>query len=86
MTAHRWRTTGGAEIGSTQPTGLAVGDFWWDSGNDQLYVYNGTSFVLIGPQNAGEGVTQMQSLEVLDNTSATRSIIAAVIEDATILL
>ena len=82
----QWRTTGGAEIGSTQPTGLAVGDFWWDSGNDQLYVYNGTSFVLIEPQNAGEGVTQMQSLEVLDNTSATRSIIAAVIEDATIFI
>ena len=80
----QWRTTGGAEIGATEPTGLAIGDFWWDSGNDQLYVYNGTSFVLIGPQNAGEGVTQMQSLEVLDTTSATRGIIAAVIEDETI--
>ena len=80
----QWRTTGGAEVGSTQPTGLANGDFWWDTGNDQLYVYNGTNFVLIGPQNAGEGVTQMQSLEVLDTTSATRGIIAAVIEDETI--
>jgi hypothetical protein len=77
----QWRTTGGAEIGTTEPTGLATADFWWDSGNDQLYVYNGTNFVLIGPQNAGEGVTQMQSLEVLDTTSATRGIIAAVIED-----
>ena len=82
----QWRTTGGAEIGATEPTGLANGDFWWDSGNDQLYVYNGTSFVLIGPQNAGEGVTQMQSLEVLDTTSATRGIIASVIEDETIFV
>ena len=82
----QWRTTGGAEIGTAQPTGLAIGDFWWDSGNDQLYVYNGTVFVLIGPQNAGEGVTQMQSLEVLDTTSATRGIIASVIEDATIFV
>jgi len=82
----KWRTTGGAEIGGTEPTGLATGDFWWDSGNDQLYVYNGTNFVLIGPQNAGEGVTQMQSLEVLDTTSATRGIIAAVIEDETIFV
>ena len=82
----QWRTTGGAEIGGTQPTGLANGDFWWDTGNDQLYVYNGTNFVLIGPQNAGEGVTQMQSLEVLDTTSATRGIIAAVIEDETTMV
>ena len=82
----QWRTTGGAEIGATQPTGLAIGDFWWDSGNDQLYVYNGTTFILIGPQNAGEGVTQMQSLEVLDSTSASRGIIASVIEDETIFV
>ena len=82
----QWRTTGGAEIGAAEPTGLANGDFWWDSGNDQLYVYNGTNFVLIGPQNAGEGVTQMQSIEVLDTTSATRGIIASVIEDETIFV
>ena len=82
----QWRTTGGAEISGTQPTGLANGDFWWDTGNDQLYVYNGTNFILIGPQNAGEGVTQMQSLEVLDTTSATRGIIAAVIEDETTMV
>ena len=82
----QWRTTGGAEVGTTEPTGLATADFWWDTGNDQLYVYNGTNFVLIGPQNAGEGVTQMQSLEVLDDTSATRGIIAAVIEDETIFV
>ena len=82
----QWRTTGGAEVGATQPSGLATADFWWDSGNDQLYVYNGTSFILIGPQNAGEGVTQMSSLEVLDTTSATRGIIASVIEDETIFV
>jgi hypothetical protein len=80
----KWRTTGGAEVGTTEPIGLATADFWWDTGNDQLYVYNGTSFVLIGPQNAGEGVTQMQSLEVLDTTSAIRGLIAAVIEDETL--
>jgi hypothetical protein len=82
----KWRTTGGAEVGATEPTGLATADFWWDTGNDQLYVYNGTNFVLIGPQNAGEGVTQMQSLEVLDTTSATRGLIASVIEDETIFV
>ena len=82
----KWRTTGGAEIGVTEPTGLATGDFWWDSGNDQLYVFNGTSFVLIGPQNAGEGVTQMQSREVVDALGGTKSIITAVIEDEIIFI
>ena len=82
----KWRTTGGSENSATEPTGLAAGDFWWDSANDQLYVYNGVNFILIGPQNAGEGVTQMQSLEVLDTTNATRGIIAATIEDEVVFV
>jgi len=80
----RWRTTGGSSVQTLEPTGLTDGDFWWDSANDQLYVYNGANYVLIGPQNAGEGVTQMISLEVLDNTGTTRSIIASTIEDEVI--
>ena len=41
----KWRTTGGAEISATSPAGLAEGDFWWDTNNEQLYAYNGTSFI-----------------------------------------
>ena len=29
----KWRTTGGAEVSSTVPTGLKEGDFWWDQNN-----------------------------------------------------
>ena len=57
----KWRTTGGAEVSATTPTGLKAGDFWWDTSNEQLYAYNGTDFILIGPQDAGSGITQMQS-------------------------
>ena len=80
-----WRTVGGAEVSGAQPAGLAEGDFWWDSANEQLYVYNGSNFVLIGPQDAGEGQTAMVSRTVLDNTSPTgvsRSIITATVNDS----
>ena len=77
----KWRTTGGSEVTSTEPTGLTEGDFWWDSANDQLYVYNGTDFILIGPQNAGEGLTQMVSATVLDDANNPHSIIQSVLED-----
>ena len=80
----QWRTTGGSEIGDTEPTGLAEGDFWWDTANEQLYVYNGTSFVLIGPQNAGSGVTQLVSKTVLDTNNIERTVISATIEDNTV--
>src|SRR5210317_1251227 len=31
----KWRTTGGAEVLSTAPSGLTEGDFWWDTSNEQ---------------------------------------------------
>ena len=82
----KWRTNGGSETASTQPTGLSVGDFWWDTTNNQLYVYSGTAFVLIGPQNAGDGVTQMQSLTILDTAGTQRNIIAGTLNSETIMI
>jgi len=77
----QWRTSGGAEVTTTEPTGLAEGDFWWDTQNEQLYAKGSSGFVLIGPQTAGEGVTQMQSIEVLDTGGTSKIVIAATIED-----
>ena len=77
----KWRTTGGAEISATSPAGLATGDFWWDTTNEQLYAYNGGDFVLVGPQDAGSGITQMQSKTVRDTSAVARDIIAATVSN-----
>jgi len=82
----QWRSTGGSETSGTQPTGLSVGDFWWNSSSDQLYVYNGINFVLVGPQNVGNGVTQLQSIEVVDATGAVRNLISATVNDEVIFV
>lgn len=81
----KWRTTGGAEVSSTVPTGLKQGDFWWDTGNEQLYTYNGGDFVLIGPQSAGSGQTQIVSRSVRDTTGTSRNIIATVVDDEVVM-
>jgi len=77
----QWRTVGGSEVASTAPAGLVEGDFWWDSQNEQLFAQGSSGFVLIGPQTAGEGVTQMQSREVQDISGTAKVVIAATIED-----
>ena len=78
----RWRTAGGAESasGPTGPVGLGQGDFWWETNNKQLYVYDGTSYVLVGPQGvAGLGTTQMKSVSVTDNaTGASHAIVQGI--------
>ena len=81
----KWRTTGGAEVSASIPTGLKEGDFWWDTANEQLYTYNGGDFVLIGPQSAGSGQTQIVSRTVRDTTGNSRNIITAVVNDEAVM-
>jgi|TARA_B110000908_G_scaffold35804_1_gene42946 hypothetical protein len=81
----KWRTTGGAESSASIPTGLKQGDFWWDTGNEQLYTYNGGDFVLIGPQSAGSGQTQIISRSVRDTTGTSRNIITSVVDDEVVM-
>ena len=88
---NKFRTTGGAEIGSTAPTGLTVGDFWFDTANKQLYAFNGDTtnpFTLIGPQGvAGSGITQMRSRSVkAAGTSNTYPIIEGVVDGETVFI
>ena len=83
----KFRTTGGAEVGTTRPTGLTVGDFWFDTANKQLYSWNGADFTLIGPQGvAGSATTQMRSKSVRDTNSNTHAIIEAIVGGETIFV
>jgi hypothetical protein len=41
-----------------RPADLRIGDQWFDPVNQKLYIYNGTDFVMIGPEKA---VTALQS-------------------------
>ncbi len=77
----KFRTTGGAEIGSTEPTGLTIGDFWWDTVNNQLHAYTGTGFALIGPQLVvGAGATEMLSTTVVDIENVSHAIIEGIVD------
>lgn len=81
----KFRTTGGAEVGTQAPTGLTIGDFWWDSANKQLYTWDGSTYVLVGPQGvAGSQTTQMRSRSVRDSLGTTHAIIEAIVNGTTI--
>ena len=83
----QFRTTGGAEVGTTQPVGLTTGDFWWDSGNNQLYAQNADGgFVLIGPQSIGETVSAMVTAQVRDNNQVNRTIIKGTVDDGVVFI
>tara|TARA_Y200000002_G_scaffold68079_1_gene52958 strand:- start:39001 stop:40479 length:1479 start_codon:yes stop_codon:yes gene_type:complete len=83
----KFRTTGGAEVSTTQPVGLTTGDFWWDSTNNQLYAQNAAgAFTLIGPQSIGATVTAMVTAQVKDSNQVNRTVIRGTIEDNTVFI
>lgn len=80
----KWRTTGGAEISATAPTGLTVGDFWWNTTTKQLYSWDGSAFVLVGPLAVeGSGQTNLEAVSVLGTDLNTHPIIKAVVDGVT---
>lgn len=69
-----WRITGSTEVSPTPPQGLSPGALWWDETNKQLYVYDGTNFVLVGPQSISSfGTTEIKSVTVTDNSVPPKS-------------
>jgi hypothetical protein len=87
-----WRTTGGSEVATSQPSGLTTGDFWYNDSTNQLFAYNATTgqSYLIGPQAVtGQGETDLVSVSVLDNsvpTPVAHAIIKGVVNGVTVFV
>lgn len=59
-TGSTFRTLGTMTANTTAPTGSVTGNSWWDTYNQQLYIYNGSQWTLIGPaftSNTGQSGT-----------------------------
>jgi hypothetical protein len=87
----QWKSIGGAEYSTTEPIYPINGDFWFDRNRDQLKVRSGDSWLAIGPQSAGAGVTQMISKQVRgfpvgSTTPQTFSIIIANVNDVPVYI
>ena len=81
-----WKTTGGTTSTNAQPVNLAEGDLWFDNVNQKLYIYNGVDFSFIGPQDAGDGLTQMQSKEIVATDNTSKAVVVAVVDDEEIAI
>jgi hypothetical protein len=67
---------GGAEVSITAPSGLSVGEFWWDSTAKQLYTYDGTQFILVGPEASPDlGTSSVVAQVVKDDLNNSHTIL-----------
>ena len=64
-----------ATISSTEPDTLSIGDLWFDDTGGQLYFYDGTKPILLGPAySALQGLSGLKVDSILDTLNQTRVI------------
>lgn len=64
-----------ATISNTQPTTLGVGDLWFNDVDRQLFFYDGTNTILLGPAySEGQGLSGLKVASILDTLNQTRVI------------
>ena len=62
--------------------GVNEGDLWWSTTNNQLYARSGNNeWILVGPQSAGTGTTQLLSLEIYGPGEVLKPVIIALVEN-----
>ena len=64
-----------ATVSSTQPDTLSIGDLWFDDVGAQLYFFDGTQPILIGPAySTAQGKSGLEVDSILDTLNQTRVI------------
>lgn len=64
-----------ATIASVQPSTLSVGDLWFNDVDKQLYFFDGTIPILLGPSfSASQGKSGLEVKSILDTLNQTRVI------------
>jgi hypothetical protein len=80
-----WKGLAVAQSSDTQPTKLKLGDFWFDSVNNQVWVKTSATeetFTLVGPEvTTGFGVTKLVSKSILDINETAHAVINISVDD-----
>jgi hypothetical protein len=62
-----------ATIANTQPTSLGVGDLWFNDVDRQLYFFDGSTAILLGPAySTSQGISGLKVASILDTLNQTR--------------
>ena len=69
-----WKSSGGPIVQNTQPQ-MVAGDLWIDNLNNQVYAFDGTDLMLMGPQySETQGKSGFEIGSILDSQSRSRTV------------
>ena len=70
-----WSATGGIKKSSSAPTNPNAGDLWSDIANQQVKFWNGSTWILVGPQFSAGVKTGPEIESITDVTDSANSVI-----------
>ena len=69
-----WKASGGPFVQSSTPT-MVAGDLWINNLTNQVYAFDGTDIILIGPQySVAQKKSGFEIGQILDNTSKSQTV------------
>jgi microcystin-dependent protein len=75
-----WKSAGSIRKSSAAPQGV-IGDLWVDTDNQQLFLYNGASWVLVGPTFSSGLKSGIQAEVVIDSNNNEQVVLKVYVED-----
>ena len=70
-----WVAAGNVKKSTTAPVSSVLGDLWVDTDNQQLYLYSGSGWVLVGPEYSSGQTTGAKIELIIDTTEQTRPVL-----------
>lgn len=83
----QWKVASGAVPLGTPPAGLTAGELWFDSSTNQISVWTGTEFVLVGPENTPELQSTATVSEIVkDVLDINHTVLRVNVQDTTLMV
>jgi hypothetical protein len=80
-----WKSLSALEVSNSTPSASVystTGDLWYDTVNQQVNIWTGSAWLLVGPQfSAGTGITGAFANVITDNISVTHKVIELVVNN-----
>ena len=71
----QWIPAAGINKSAVRPTAVTTGDIWVDTINQQLYIFSGGDWVLVGPNYSSGEITGIRNEDLIDIDNIARPVV-----------
>lgn len=75
-TPNGWQSAGGLKRGSSAPNTSTAGDLWVNTDTQQLYLYTGSGWILVGPRFSSGTKTGAEPESIDDTTGTPQTVVS----------